>query len=282
MTGTSKKSIIRQRPRLLYAGILDKGTGWINQTSTPENAEFILIGKGSGKIEIGGGTYPFAAGDFIVCNKGCPHREYFSAGDGHELVFIGVGNLHIYGLENDTLLKDKTFCIIHTQEYFPTLYFYMTQLAAEAEGAQPLREEITAHLLKVLLLFAVRLVGYNNELTFNENVNYIKAKEFFDEHFLQIDNIETVCKSLYINKYYLTHLFTQNEGVPPMRYLINKRIELACRHLETSDDNVADIGKACGYTDPCYFSRMFKQVKGVTPLRYRYLFKLDKAGKKEE
>ncbi len=277
-----KKSVIRQRPRLLYAGVNDKGAGWLTEKQTTDNAELMLIGKGSGKIEIGDGTYPFIAGDLVICNRGCEHREYFDETPDHEFLFAGIGNLHIFGMERDTLLKDKAFCVVHTQEYFPALQAYMRQLVAEAEGVQPLCGEIAAHLLKILLLFVVRLVSYDSGLTFGENRNYLQAKEYFDEHFLEIESLDTVCKSLFINKYYLSHLFTQNEGMPPVRYLIGKRIELACKLLETSDDNVGDIGKACGYADPCYFSRTFKKVKGVTPLRYRYLFKLDKSGKKEE
>ena len=116
-------------------------------------------------------------------------------------------------------------------------------------------------------------------------MSYLKAKEYFDELFAEIDSIDAVCKSLFVNKYFLAHLFSQNLGMPPVKYLIQKRIEHACKCLETSDMNVADIGKACGFADPCYFSRIFKKTKGVTPLRYRYLFKLDrdeKEGKKKK
>lgn len=282
MSSPSVKNVIRQRPRLLYAGIDNTSAGWRSQSSESGNAEFVLITGGSGKAEAEGEEYPFKAGDFIIYNRGCAHREFMDVTEGRELLFVGVGNLHIHGLEPDTLLSGRNFCIIPTESYFPALRGYMSELVAETEGLQPMREEISAHLLKIILLFAVRLVGFNREDTFSRNLGYLEAKKYFDEHFLDIDSIDNVCKSLVINKYYLTHIFSQNAGMPPMRYLITKRIELACQYLETSDDDVADIGKRCGYVDPCYFSRMFRKVKGVTPLRYRYLFKLEKAGKTEE
>ena len=279
MSVPATKSIIRQRPRLLYAGQHNTGVGWLNEAHSAENVEFVLVTKGSGKTEADGTTYPFTAGDLIVYNRGCMHREFLDATAERELFFVGIGNLHIYGLENDTFLKDRNFCLVHTADFFEPLHCYMAQLLAETEGTQPLRQEIAGHLLKILLLFAVRLVGFDNDMTFRENMSYLEAKRYFDEHFLEIDSIDGVCKSLYVNKYYLSHIFAKNAGVPPLQYIIGKRIELACQYLETSDDNVADIGKACGYVDPCYFSRMFKKIKGVTPLRYRYLFKLEKAGK---
>ncbi|MCX4314066.1 MAG: NUDIX domain-containing protein, partial [Clostridia bacterium] len=53
MSGSLKKNILRQRPRLLYAGINNTGAGWINSKSSAENAELIFISSGRGKIEAG-------------------------------------------------------------------------------------------------------------------------------------------------------------------------------------------------------------------------------------
>lgn len=273
MSGITRKTVLRQRPRLLYAGMHNNSSGWLNELQSAENTEIFLVGKGSGKAEIDGGYYPFKAGDLIVYNKGCYHREYADGKSENELVFAGIGNLRLYGHDPDTILKDRGFCIVHTGEFFSPLHTYLTQLIAETEGSQPLKEIIAENLLKIILMFTVRLVSYDSNLTFKENASYWAAKDYFDEHFLEITSVDSVCKSLYINKYYLSHLFTQNAGMPPVKYLIHKRIELACKYLETTDENVADIGKKCGYPDPRYFSRMFKQVKGVTPLRYRYVFK---------
>lgn len=276
MSSISCKNITRQRPRLLYAYSFSGGKGWINDKTQPENAEIILIGNGRGKAELNESVFPFTSGDLIVCNKGCAHREFFDDATDVELILIGVGNLRLYGFEPDTLLGDREFCIVHTGEFFEPLRTYARQLIIESEGNQPLKENIAQNLLKIILLFTVRLVSYDSLVTFDGNAKFTAAKNYFDEHFLEFENVDAVCKYLYINKYYLTHLFTQNAGMPPVKYVINKRIELACNYLETTDDNVADIGARCGYSDPAYFCRTFKKVKGVTPLRYRYLFKENK------
>ncbi|MDE7395519.1 MAG: AraC family transcriptional regulator [Clostridiales bacterium] len=263
-----KRSILRQRPRLLYAGIGG------DAARTAEVSEIVFISKGSGKAEIGEHAFPFAAGDLLLFNRGCEHKETFDTSvDARELIFIGIGNLHILGLSPDALLKDREFYLIHTDSFADTLRTYTTQLVAETEGTQPMHEAVAESLLRIVLLLSLRLAAFDASLTFGENADYVRAKEYFDEHFTEIDDVSDVCKSLYVNKYYLSHLFTKETGMPPVKYLISKRIELACKLLETSDDNVADIGAKCGYTDPCYFNRVFKKVKGLTPLRYRYLFK---------
>ncbi len=266
------KYVLRARPRLLYAGICG------DRESTAPNPELVLISSGSGKVDAGGHEYPFAGGDLLLVNPGTAHAEQFD-GDG-EQVFMGVGNLRLGSLPLGTLLSEHDFTLIHTQSYGPALHTYATQLVAEAEGKEPLSTEIAGELLKVFLLASLRLVAFDPALTFAENKTYLRAKQYFDENYTKIESIENVCKSLYVNKFYLTHVFSQKEGVSPVQYLIAKRIALACTLLETTDDNVADVAKKCGYPDPCYFSRTFKKVKKVTPLRYRYLFKEDR--KKEK
>ena len=263
-----KRNIVRQRPRLLYAGIGG------DASRTAEVSEIVFVSKGSGKAEIGEHAFPFAEGDLLLFNRGCAHKEVFDTPQGYrELIFVGIGNLHLANLPPDTLLSGREFYLIHTENYADTLRTYMKELVAESEGAEPMHEAVAESLLRIVLLVSLRLAAFDASLTFSENADYVRAKQYFDEHFTEIDDVSDVCKSLYINKYYLSHLFTKEAGMPPVKYLITKRIELACKFLETSDDNVADIGKKCGYADPCYFSRIFKKVKGLTPLRYRYLFK---------
>ena len=60
-------------------------------------------------------------------------------------------------------------------------------------------------------------------------------------------------------------------GIPPLKYLIKKRISLAKKLLAETDEPIGDVAKACGYVDVAYFCRVFKNVEGVTPLAYRRL-----------
>lgn len=268
-----KKNVLRQRPRLLYAGSNNNGEGWLNTAHTHEQSEIILIKQGSGKIKIENTTYPFATGDLIIINKNVNHCEFFDHVEGRELLFFGFGNLHISGLESDCLLKDKPFIIIPTKSYFSNLCLYMQSLIAESENPQPFSDAVCDHLVKILLMLILRIAAFDAELTFKQNSAYIEAKEYFDKNFTTIDSLDNVCKTLFINKYYLTHVFSEQMGMPPIKYLINKRIELACHHLETSDMNINDVSAACGYVDTAYFCRVFKNVMNVTPLRYRYNYK---------
>ncbi len=58
-------------------------------------------------------------------------------------------------------------------------------------------------------------------------------------------------------------------GIPPKRYIIEFRIEKACRYLINSDQTIKDISYAVGFNDPLYFSKAFRQRTGMSPSDFR-------------
>jgi PAS domain S-box-containing protein len=53
------------------------------------------------------------------------------------------------------------------------------------------------------------------------------------------------------------------------QYLVKVRIDAACERLAATDEVIAQIALACGYSDQSSFSRQFKQAVGISPLAYR-------------
>ena len=60
-------------------------------------------------------------------------------------------------------------------------------------------------------------------------------------------------------------------GMPPGRWLMEKRLEQACRLLLHSNKTVFDIALETGFTNLSHFDRVFKKHYGLSPLRYRYI-----------
>ena len=68
---------------------------------------------------------------------------------------------------------------------------------------------------------------------------------------------------------HLQRLFLRTIGVRPGRYIIQQRLNAACRLLEETDDGVYDIALATGFCDQSHFTKMFKRDRGITPGEYR-------------
>ena len=67
----------------------------------------------------------------------------------------------------------------------------------------------------------------------------------------------------------LAHLFKEETGVSPQRYLTLVRLQRARDQLETSFLTVQQIGAAVGIPNPSQFTKSFKAAYGMTPVEYR-------------
>ncbi len=63
--------------------------------------------------------------------------------------------------------------------------------------------------------------------------------------------------------------FRQSTGVPPYRWLMERRIDHARQLLMRRDLAIADIALACGFFDQSHFTTVFRRGVGMTPATFR-------------
>ena len=64
---------------------------------------------------------------------------------------------------------------------------------------------------------------------------------------------------------YFVRLFRTAIGLPPMAYILRRRLELATHLLRRVDLSISEAGAMAGWMDGNYFSRSFRQHFGMTP-----------------
>lgn len=64
-------------------------------------------------------------------------------------------------------------------------------------------------------------------------------------------------------------LFRRQLGMSPHQYILKRRIDLAARHLLSTDYPIDVIARTCGFCDRYYFTRMFTQLRGIAPGAFR-------------
>lgn len=72
---------------------------------------------------------------------------------------------------------------------------------------------------------------------------------------------------------YFVRLFREIVGLPPMAYLMRRRLELATQLLRQRGLTISDVAEKAGWLDANYFSRCFRKNFGMTPSRYRVRFR---------
>lgn len=89
--------------------------------------------------------------------------------------------------------------------------------------------------------------------------------ERFNDPALEISELARECG---ISEAYFRRLFDAVHARPPKAYITELRMEYAKKLILSGELSVSEVGAACGFTDPCYFSREFSKVVGVCPSKY--------------
>ncbi|MDD6302704.1 MAG: AraC family transcriptional regulator [Bacillales bacterium] len=81
-------------------------------------------------------------------------------------------------------------------------------------------------------------------------------------------SVSKVSEHFYFNPAYLTRIFKEATGLPPMKYIIMLRMRRAVELLSTKNFSISQIAYALGYKNQFYFSKEFKKYYGVQPSKY--------------
>lgn len=126
-----------------------------------------------------------------------------------------------------------------------------------------------AILLERILLEIGRYLQQNQENLARPEINptIVKALNYIDSHLTDDLSLETLASTLYIDKYYLTHLFKKETNTTPHQYILKKRLLVSKRYIE-SGLPIREVYLKSGFADYTHFFRAFKQEYGQTPKEY--------------
>lgn len=96
------------------------------------------------------------------------------------------------------------------------------------------------------------------------------AKKIIDENYsVSGFNISHLCEALAVSHSQLCKTFKNRYGISAVKYLIERRLELARRMLETTDLTVKTVAFSCGFNDDIHFMKTFKAHTGMSASEYR-------------
>jgi AraC family transcriptional regulator of arabinose operon len=82
-------------------------------------------------------------------------------------------------------------------------------------------------------------------------------------------DLDDIARSVNLSRSRFSHLFREQTGVSPGRYLRDFRLDRARLLLETTFLSVKEVMGAVGFNDPSHFSRDFHQAYGASPREWR-------------
>lgn len=101
-----------------------------------------------------------------------------------------------------------------------------------------------------------------------ENDALRRVTAYVDAHYDSAFTLEDVARMLYMNRNYLSDLFSRKMGMTFTRYKNSVRVHHAKEMLAGGGHTLSDIALAVGFDSSGRLSKVFKQVTGVTPQEY--------------
>jgi AraC-like DNA-binding protein len=96
-----------------------------------------------------------------------------------------------------------------------------------------------------------------------------RARALLDERYGERWRVSDLAAGSGLSASHLAELFTREVGVPPHRYLLERRLDRAAELLATSDLPVTAIAVDVGFGSGPHLSRAFRAGYGTSPREYR-------------
>ncbi len=292
-------ALAKLKLKTYVSGVTDVGGKWAVSFPAYEGFKLQVILKGECWIELGESKtrHCLRAGDCSLMTRGQAFvmatdltakiqtyaevmEEYakkgtLTQGGGGDLLLIGV-HLQFEGHLPKIMFGDLP-PLIHIEEHMEQaaiLRWTIERFRAEFRGQQTGRSLMLSHLAPIMLLQILRIYlastkterNWLSSLSDPRLSKAIEAIHFEYHNALSLDDLAQIAG---MSRSGFALNFKKHVGIPPMDYLTNWRMDIACELLESRTHSVGEVAFAVGYESESAFSFAFNRVIGCRPGFYQ-------------
>jgi AraC family transcriptional regulator len=92
---------------------------------------------------------------------------------------------------------------------------------------------------------------------------------YIEDHLTEDLSLADLAAVVHLSPYHFARLFKESIGLPPHRYVIQRRVERAKLLLATTNWSLTAIAHAVGFAHETHLARHFKRLTGLVPKEYR-------------
>lgn len=100
--------------------------------------------------------------------------------------------------------------------------------------------------------------------------------QFIDDNLARALPLAELSAEAHLSQYHFARLFKESVGIPPHRFVVQRRIERACALLIEGHLSIDAIARAVGFRTRSHFSMVFHRHTGSPPTVYRAVASLPK------
>ena len=225
--------------------------------------ELIYMIDGTSKVFSDNQMYELNSGDLFLS---FPNQIHFYHST-HSLNAYLVIFASDYIKEFKDLLQTKTpiVPIIHANRLLQNIGSRLAKMEESLKSSESFQNlvakgELLSLLAEILPCFSLQERGGDSD-------SVKRILTYCIKHYQEPLSLEKLSRELYLNKYYISHVFTERFGINYKDFINQLRVEYACELLE-SNASMTDIAFTSGFTSIRTFNRAFSKHAGISPREY--------------
>lgn len=234
-----------------------------NRRKKGNNDYLILYFYNSTYMKVGNGDYVNAKKKWIILSPGIPH--FYGNGNNkwtHSWIhfsgefiedLISASKIPLNTLIDNSMQEDFEKLLISLHE---EIYYYNPPIT------QIIKDQISSGILRITR-------SYNKDRSNTIPQNYLEVKQLLDFKYYENLNLPTLAEMTGCTVPYFCKKFKEIFQIPPIEYLVNRRLKVAKHLLKSTNLTISEIGNKVGYEDLYYFSKLFKRKNGYNPSFFR-------------
>lgn len=237
-----------------------------------ENSAFVYARGNNGKISIDSLSYDLQSNCLLHI---APNQKISISADENELEYFVVAyHAELYPNAGRWLIADTLRHNLFYKSYVLKTrnphHFYeqFAAMADEWSTSNPLS------LLKIKQRLYSVICAIYAELSFEQTIPvdynpFDYVYQYLQQNYSKPIVINELSNSLGIARSTIHKQFKDKIGISPQQYLMQLRLDAACKLLTSCQMSIDEIAASCGLRDKSYFTRVFKEKYGTTPGTYR-------------
>jgi len=258
----------------------DEGEIFYDKLHQHEEIQLCAIVKGEGSLVIGDSINEYKIGDILIIGSNLPHvfksdTSNFETSLMKTLFFTKTSFGEEFFELGDFAEMQKLFKISESGGIVTSNKTEISALFSSLKKASNFeRFIIFLKIVNELLNAEINPLSkfiYQKKYSDNEGKRMSNIMEFTMNNFNKEIDLDTIAGISNMTPNAFCRYFKQRTNKTYFQFLIEVRIEHACRLLKNHDALIAEVSEKSGFKNISNFNRKFKDNKGITPSKYRML-----------
>lgn len=242
--------------------------------------EFYFFLEGDVSIVIEDKVHPIGVGDIvlippnirhypIIHSQDVPYRRFvFWISKEYCNILLSQSPDYVFLMQHACVRKEYLF---HNDLMaFNVIQSKVFRLIEEMNGNRFGRNAQITVCVNDLILHLNRIVHeqMNTKTPLEESSLYQNLLGYIDTHLEENLTLDHLAVVFFVSKYYISHVFKNNMGIPIHQYILKKRL-YACKDAIASHMSITEAYLMFGFGDYSSFYRAFKKEFGISPKEFR-------------